>query len=110
MLTLEQAEKKFTDQVAIRFDQALHGERELLATLSILKRHPGKCDTAIIVETFDPGNPNQRLRHLLSNPALKVSVGGSLAEELQALLGTTSVQFLTKNKPRKSGGGGFSQN
>jgi DNA polymerase III subunit alpha len=110
MLTLEQAEKKFTDQVAIRFDQALHGERELLATLSILKRHPGKCDTAIIVETFDPGNPNQRLRHLLSNPALKVSVGGSLAEELQALLGTTSVQFLTKNKPRRNGGSGFSQN
>ena len=102
MLSLDQAEKKFTDQVAIRFEQGLHGEREMQACVSILKRHPGSCDVMLFVETRDEANANHRTRHMLMVPQCKVAATAKLADELQALMGTGAIRFLTIKK-RKAG-------
>jgi len=105
LLTLDQAEKKFTDQVAIRFEQGLHGEREMQAVAAILKRHAGKCDVVVVVETRDEGNPNQRGRHTLVLPTYKVSATAKLADELQSLMGNSAVRFLTIRKKKPGGDG-----
>lgn len=107
LITLEQADQKFTDQVAIKFLRGIHSEQDIEQAGAILKRHPGRCDLAVIVETFDEKNPTLRVRHLLA-PAgsFKVAANARLAEELQQLLGPANVQFLSVQKKRSNGANG----
>ncbi|RPI75331.1 MAG: DNA polymerase III subunit alpha, partial [Planctomycetaceae bacterium] len=104
LITLEEAEKKFTDQVAIKFQREMHRPEEFERVREVLGKYPGRCDVAIVIESFDEKNPAQKFRYLLApGPNLKVSPSSGLAAELQELLGAGNVQFIAT--PKKRGGG-----
>jgi DNA polymerase-3 subunit alpha len=104
LITLEQAEKKFTDQVAIKFQRGLHTHDEVQRTQEILKRFPGRCDVVLVVESFDDASPSQRVKYLLTPPAdLRVAADSRLAAELRSVLGPGNVKFLTTPRKRPNG-------
>jgi len=108
LITLDEASRKFTDQVAIKFQRGLHGEGEIDRVGEILRRHPGRCDVAIVIESFDDANPAARLKYLLQPSAsLKVAADAELATELEQILGAGNVRFLSlqKRKPGSNGNG-----
>ncbi|MFM9961069.1 MAG: DNA polymerase III subunit alpha [Planctomycetaceae bacterium] len=99
LLTIEEAEKNFTTQIAINFKRGLHGEREMTRTKQILENHPGKTDVILIVDSPDPNDPRQHFRFVLSTPnALKVSCNADLQSALHTLLGREHIQLITPSK------------
>ena len=99
LLTVEEADKNFTTQIAINFKRGLHGEREMTRTKQILESHPGKTDVILIVDTPDPSDPQQHFRFVLSTPSqLKVSCNADLQSSLNELLGGEHIQLITPPK------------
>lgn len=108
LITIEEASRKFTDQVNIKFLRGLHGEAEIDRVGTILRLHPGRCSVAIVIESFDDANPSLRLRYLLSpGPNFKVAADAELAGELEQVLGAGNFQFAStqKRKPGSNGNG-----
>jgi DNA polymerase-3 subunit alpha len=106
LISIDEAARKFTDQVAVKFLRGMHGEGEIDRVGEILRRHPGRCDVAVVVESFDEANPAVRLRYLLQPAAsVKVSADTGLASELEQVLGAGNVRFLSLQK-RKAGANG----
>jgi DNA polymerase-3 subunit alpha len=104
LITLDQAEKKFTDQVAIKFQRGLHTNDEVQRAREILKRYPGRCDVVLVVESFDDANPSQRVKYLLTPAAeTPVAADSRLATELRAVLGPGNVKFLTTQRKKPNG-------
>jgi DNA polymerase III subunit alpha len=94
--------------VAIKFQRGLHGEGEIDRVGEILRRHPGRCGVAIVVESFDDGNPSIKLRYLLAPASTtRVAADAGLAAELEQVLGAGNVRFLSsqKGKPGANGNG-----
>lgn len=54
IMTLDQADKEFTSQVAIKFDRALHSLDDVENVRSVLSRYPGSTDVVLVVDSFDP--------------------------------------------------------
>ena len=101
LITLDEAEKRFTDQVAIKFRRELHRPEDFEGVRAVLAKYPGRCDVALLIESFDEQNPRLRFRYLLSPGAnVKVSPSPTLAAELQAILGPGHVQFIATPKRR----------
>ncbi len=106
LITIDEASRKFTDQVAIQFLRGMHGVGEIDRVGEILRRHPGRCDVAIVIESFNDDNPAVRLRYLLQpSPTLKVVADPGLALELEQVVGAGNVRFLS-NPKRRSGSNG----
>ncbi len=108
LLTIEEADKNFTTQIAINFKRGLHGEREMTRAKQILESHPGKTDVLLIVDTPDPNDPHQHLRYVLSTPSqFKVSCNTDLQSQLHDLLGREHIQLIAppkQNRMREIGG------
>ncbi len=51
--TLEEAERKFTKQVAVKFRRGFHTEEDMRRVRDVLARHPGGTSVAIVIETWD---------------------------------------------------------
>ncbi len=115
LLTLAEAEKEFTKQVAIRFQKGLHTEDDMKRVRDLLSRYPGKTPVTIVVETSDPKNAHSsenggsnghvngngaanglngsgRVRAMLAT-SLTVSARSELKEELKAILGEGGFRF-----------------
>lgn len=104
LITLDQAEKKFTDQVAIKFQRGLHTNDDVARAREILKRYPGRCDVVLVVESFDDDNPSQRVKYLMTPAAdTKVAADSRLATELRAVLGPGNIKFLTTQRKKPNG-------
>jgi DNA polymerase-3 subunit alpha len=109
LITMDEADKRFTDQVAIKFQRGLHGPDDIDRVRALLRRYPGRCGVAVVVESFDENNPAVKLRYLLApGQDVKVAADGRLAEELQQILGAGNVRFLStpKRKPNGANGNG----
>jgi len=106
LIPLDQAVRKFTDQVAIKFQRGMHSESDLLATRNLLKRFPGKCDVILVFETFDDAQPDRKQRWTMANcTEVRAAADAELERELQNLLGVQNVKFIgnTRSKrPRSS--------
>ena len=99
LLTVEEADKNFTTQIASNFKRGLHGEREMTRAKQILENHPGKTDVVLIVDTPDQNDPSQHFRFVLSTPSqLKVSCNADLQSSLNELLGREHIQLITPPK------------
>lgn len=106
LISIDDAARTFTDQVAVKFQRGLHGEGEIDRVGEILRRHPGRCDVAVVIESFDDANPSVRLRYLLApSSAFKVAANSELATELEQIVGAGNVRFLSLQK-RKAGSNG----
>ncbi len=105
LLTLDQADKKFTDQVAVKFQRGLHSEDDVQRVRDVMRRYPGRCDVALVVESFDDENTEARQRYVLAPaPDVKVAADPALAAELQHILGLANVKFHAQPKKRAGNG------
>ena len=51
--TLDQADKEFTAQVAIKFESGLHSLEDVENIRKVLNRYPGSTDVILVVDSFD---------------------------------------------------------
>ncbi|MCA9047105.1 MAG: hypothetical protein KDA89_00155, partial [Planctomycetaceae bacterium] len=56
LLTLDQADREFTKQVAIKFDRSLHTTEDIDNVRRILSRFPGSTDVVLVVDSFTGRN------------------------------------------------------
>ena len=54
LLTLDQADKEFTAQVAIKFDRGIHSLDDVEQVRRVVGRYPGSTDVILVVDSFDP--------------------------------------------------------
>ncbi|MCR9202236.1 MAG: OB-fold nucleic acid binding domain-containing protein, partial [Planctomycetaceae bacterium] len=54
LLTLDQADKEFTAQVAIKFDRGIHSLDDVEQVRRVIGRYPGSTDVILVVDSFDP--------------------------------------------------------
>ena len=92
IITLEAADRKFTDRVILRFQRGLHNEADFVKARGILCGFPGKCEVVLIVESFDDANPERRFKYPVSSD-LRVAADAGLESQLQTLLGKQNVRF-----------------
>ncbi len=117
--TLDEAERKFTRQVAVRFRRGYHTEQDMRQVRDILARYPGGTPVLVYVDTWvdqapaaevaDPRDedladestelssaavsPRQRLRACVVT-ATNVSAKAELKSELVSVLGDEGFRFL----------------
>lgn len=53
LMTLEQADKEFTTNVAIKFQRGIHTPDDMETVREILKRYPGQTEIVVVVDSFD---------------------------------------------------------
>src|SRR4029079_10323458 len=63
LITREEADKRFTDQVAIKFQRGVSGPEDIDRVGELLRRYPGRCVVAVVVESFDDKAPDRKLRY-----------------------------------------------
>jgi DNA polymerase III subunit alpha len=104
LIPLDQAEKKYAEQVAIKFDTKWHNEATVEQAKNLLKQFPGKCSVAFVVDTNDEGKP---VRVTLSVPSnVKVSADPRLREELTRFLGEGCMHVAYPRKRINGNGNG----
>ena len=101
IITLEAADKKFTEKVILRFQKGMHTEADFIQARSIMLNYQGKCDVMIIVESFDDANPDKKFKFPVSSD-LKVSADSQMERQLQDLLGKQNVRFHGEPKKKSS--------
>jgi DNA polymerase-3 subunit alpha len=92
LLTLDEASKEFTTQVAVKFQRGLHSEHDMRRVRQILQTHPGPVEVVIFVESADETEPSVRRQFRLKQ-SLSVSCTGALRSELQSAVGEEHVRF-----------------
>jgi len=106
LVPLDQAEKKFADQVAIKFDRKWHDSNTVTRVNETLRRYPGRCTVAFVVDSYADNKP---VRVKLAVPGIvKVAADSILRQELIAILGEGNVQFTFPRKRMNSNGNGNS--
>ncbi|MEZ6130726.1 MAG: DNA polymerase III subunit alpha [Planctomycetaceae bacterium] len=81
MLTLDQADKEFTSQVAIKFDRALHTLDDVESVRRILSRYPGSTDVVLVVDSFDSSTGSASTEQ---TPGHDIAAAGSAATAVLA--------------------------
>ena len=94
MLTLEEAEREFTRQLAIKFRHGVHSRDDMDRTREVLGRHPGRVEVVVIVETSDPNDEETPVRYVMTTPNdLRVSCSPELQQELATVLSHGDFEF-----------------
>jgi len=103
LLTIEEADREFTTQLALKFQRGLHTEHDMIRVREILSRYPGSTEVVLVIDSAEPSRPSQRVRYLMTTPAnLKVSCSGGLRSELEGVLGEEHIRF--HSPPRRKNG------
>jgi DNA polymerase-3 subunit alpha len=101
LYTLDQADKEFTSQLAIKFQCGLHTEEDMLRTRDVLQRFPGSTEVVVVVDTLQNEDSGDRVRVILTTPQnMRVSVGTELKAELDRVLGGAHFE-LKSTKPSR---------
>jgi DNA polymerase III subunit alpha len=101
LITLEEAGRLYTTQVAVKFHRGLHSEHDMQRVRQILEANPGRVEVVIYVESADEADPTVCRRFRLKQP-LSVSCTGNLRNELTGVVGEEHVRF-NGAAPKKSG-------
>ncbi len=112
LLTLDQADKEFTSQVAIRFETGIHTVDDMQRVRGLLQRYPGSTDVVLLVDsgtdalTDQGGTPirGNRLRFVLTTGNdCRVSVGPEFLQGLTEILGDAHFELKAQKSRRPSG-------
>jgi len=105
LVTIEDAKRKFTEQVAVKFQNGLHSDQDVERVHDVIRRHPGKCEVVLVVESVDQTDRSRSLRYILSTPPeMRVSGDPQVAAELQQVVGQTNVRLLGAPRRRRRTG------
>ncbi len=101
--TMEEVEREFTRQLAIKFQRGLHDSRVVTRVRDILQRYPGRSEVMVVVDTVDDARPSSRMRYVAEKPLqVKVSCTRELKTELTDVLGPGHLHITAEPK-RKNG-------
>ena len=129
IMTLDQADKEFTSQVAIKFDRGLHALDDVENVRKVLSRYPGSTDVVLVVDSFDPNQSgavsskaetveaddpegaqtaqeeNHRVRFILTtSKECQVSVGPEFQQALKDAIGEEFYELKVATSSNGSGG------
>lgn len=103
LLTLDEADKEFTNQVAIKFQRGLHTEQDMVRASNVLKQFPGRTEVVIIVDTVDQQHDDNHLRYIMTTPSdVRVSCSRELQDALADAVGREHFEF--HSTPQKKNG------
>ncbi|MCH7686128.1 MAG: DNA polymerase III subunit alpha [Planctomycetes bacterium] len=101
ILTPEEADKEFTQQLSVKFQRGLHTEQDMIRVRDVLNKNPGRTEVLIVVDSAGEIDPGSRLRYSLSTRNdLRVACGDELQQGLHEILGEENVRFLTGTKQK----------
>jgi DNA polymerase III subunit alpha len=117
LFTLDQAEKEFTTQIAIKFERGLHTLNDIERVRNILSRFPGSTDVIVLVDSARNENEPEitptatsdtsanRLRYIMTTGNdCRVNIGPDFLQELTDVIGNTHFE-LKATKPKKAAAG-----
>ncbi len=95
IVSIEDAKRKFTEKVAIKFQSGLHDNQDLQRVHDVLKRHPGRCEVVLVVESVNQQDRSRPVRYILLHPAGTDRSPGdpNVAVELQQVVGQANVRM-----------------
>ena len=102
MFSLDDADREFTSQVAIKFEQGLHRRGDVESVHRVIKKYPGSTGVVLVVDSVDPaageastsGDVSGRLRYILTTgTGCEVSVGPEFRRELVESIGEQFFEF-----------------
>lgn len=103
LLTLEEAEKQFTQHVVITLRRGFHNDSDVRQAKDVVGRFPGKTSVYLAVDSVDDEQPGGRLRYMLMPPQdMKVSCSAEFTDELARVVGRENIRFHA-NLKKKSG-------
>jgi DNA polymerase-3 subunit alpha len=114
--TLEEAERKYTKQVAVKFRRGFHTDEDMRRIRDVLARHPGGTPVVILVDTWDehagdeptPGDvrvdashqtppaPTRTAIRAFVTTSTNVSANAALKQELDNALGRGSYRYVAE--------------
>ena len=80
LLTLDQADKEFTSQVAIKFDRAVHSLNDVETVRKVIARYPGDTGVILVVDSFDPDAVNAPAETAASDSSPSADTATAVAE------------------------------
>lgn len=107
VLTLEEAEKEFSHQLALKFQQGLHSREDVVRVYDLLSQYPGQTEVVLVVDAGDGNGSGARRRYVMTTPGTcRVSCGAELQSELQKILGPDNIRVHGSQRKKKAGGRG----
>jgi DNA polymerase-3 subunit alpha len=119
--TLDQADREFTAQIAIRFEKGLHSPAEIQRVRGLLSRFPGNTDVVLLVDSWAEDSRKKagaemsaadmtasaRLRYVLTTGTdCRVNIGPEFLQALTDIVGESNYD-LKAAKTRKPAGQGI---
>jgi DNA polymerase-3 subunit alpha len=102
MFSLDDADKEFTSQVAIKFEQGLHHRGDIESVHRVIRKYPGSTGVILVVDSVDPaaaetstsGEVSGRLRYILTTgTGCEVSVCPEFRRDLIESIGEQFFEF-----------------
>ncbi len=118
ILTLDQADREFTTQVAVKFESGIHTNGEMERVRALISRYPGSTDVVLIVDSWaqsagreqvaaeDSIPEADRLRYVLTTGNdSRVSVGPEFLQGLEEIVGEGNYALKAARKRRPAAQG-----
>ncbi len=98
MFSLDDADREFTTQVAIKFEQGIHTRDDIETVHRVIQKYPGSTGVILVVDSTDPeavsGDGGGRLRYILTTTAnCEVSVSPDFRQDLTDTIGEQCFEF-----------------
>ncbi len=102
MFSLDDADREFTTQVAIKFEQGLHTRNDIETVYRVIQKHPGSTGVILVVDSREPADDNTsdsdvasgRLRYILTTgTGCDVNVSPEFRRELLESIGEQYFEF-----------------
>ena len=100
MLSLDDADREFTSQVAIKFERGLHTRDDIELVHRVILKHPGSTGVVLVVDSNDPNaqsvanDGSGRLRYILTTgTGCEVSVSPDFRRDLTDSIGEQFFEF-----------------
>ncbi|MCH8830799.1 MAG: DNA polymerase III subunit alpha, partial [Planctomycetes bacterium] len=107
LLTMDDAEKEFTQQLEIRFQHNRHTREDMQRVRDTLQRFPGNTDVVITLDSVLPETPKRPYLAVVSTPSrLRVTCGPDLRTALCDLLSAECIRFHPRKTNRNGGANG----
>lgn len=89
--TVEEADKEYTTQIAIKFQNGLHTQQDMVRVRDILDRYPGNTEVVLLLDSYNKEMEKDRQRYVITTPAaLRVSCSSHFKDELARVIGKSN--------------------
>ena len=102
LLTVDEAEREFTQHIVIQFRRGLHTKDDMLRVRNTLTSHPGRTQVILALDSANEAEPTKRFRYIMPTPT-RVNCDRNFQTALGDVLGDGYVHL----HAGKANGGGM---